>query len=129
MEEHIEFSLATIVKCDWVVFTEVPNDGQVSPDVTVPLENQEVFDGDQVTWTCGISGKPKPFITWFKDDKILPNCTDFEQSYDGEFATLVIDEVFEDDTGEYKVVAKNTAGEVSMAALLDVRGKILIDIA
>ena len=87
-----------------------------------------MVDGDQVTLTCGISGTPKPMITWYKDDKLLPNCTDFEQSYDGRTAKLVIDEVFEDDTGEYKVVAKNTAGEVSMAALLDVRGRVDLDI-
>ena len=58
------------------------------------------------------------------EGKPLPSDGDFRQIYDGQVAQLVIDEVFLDDSGHYKVTAKNAWGEVSSECDLIVKGKI-----
>ena len=53
---------------------------------------------------------------------------EFRQIYDGQVAQLVIDEVFLDDSGHYKVTAKNDWGEVSSECDLIVKGKNALSI-
>ena len=115
-------SLLYLCKYHLLSPTEEVTEDAEAPDIISPLENLDALDGDTVTFSCKISGSPKPMLTWYRDDKLLPNCSDFEQSYDGKVAKLVIDGVFEQDTGDYKVIAKNSAGEASIAALLNVKG-------
>ena len=57
------------------------------------------------------------------DGERLPSDNEFKQIYDGQVAQLVIDEVFLDDSGHYKIIAKNASGEVSSECDLSVKSK------
>ena len=82
-------------------------------------------DGDPVTLKCEVKGQPQPEIQWYKDGKVLVSSKDFNQSYSGDIAKLVISDVLSDDAGEYVCIAKNTSGEVETACQLVVEGRFL----
>ena len=69
---------------------------------------------------CRVTGRPPPVICWFRDSVRIEPAPDFLQFYDEEDAvcSLVIREVFPEDTGRYTVVAKNPAGTASCSAEL-----------
>ena len=70
-----------------------------------------------------MTGDPKPEITWFRNGKILPHKSkDYVQTYDGQVATMTIDDIMMDDSADIKVVAENTGGEVESSCRLEVKG-------
>ena len=95
------------------------------PQFTSLLHAQEVKDGDRAEFICEVTGSPKPSVTWMKNNKILKNCSDFKQTYDGKVAKLVIEEALMEDTGDYCVTASNSQGEDSVMASLTVLGNQL----
>ncbi|XP_013412463.1 muscle M-line assembly protein unc-89 isoform X5 [Lingula anatina] len=97
------------------------NPNLVSPAFTKQLSDQIVMDGDKVSLECEVSGTPKPTVLWYKGSKVLKNCSDFKQSFDGVKAVLCITEVFPDDTGKFTCEAKNEAGEAKSTCQLTVK--------
>lgn len=69
-----------------------------------------------------IAGKPEPHIKWYKEGKDLSEGPDFEISYKDGRVSLMIPEVFPEDTGKYTCKAANVAGQASSSAELIVRG-------
>ena len=94
----------------------------IAPVFAQPLRDQTVLDGQSATFTCKVTGSPDTVITWYKDDHLLPESEDFRQTYKDSVATLVVDEVFNGDTGIYRCEAKNKAGCISVTSQLTVQG-------
>ena len=70
-----------------------------------------------------MSGDPGPDITWFRNGKELDKKSkDYVQSYDGNVATLTIEDVMTDDSAEMKVVAENNTRKVESSCKLEVKG-------
>ncbi len=87
------------------------------PEIRRPLESQMVKDGSSARLECLISGDPKPNIAWFKESSLIAASEDFLQFYDDDNqCSLVIREVYPEDTGKYTVVAKNPSGVATSSA-------------
>ncbi|XP_077986992.1 hemicentin-1-like [Glandiceps talaboti] len=104
--------------------------GQVSRDILLivleppvihrPVPNEfEELDGSRIVLSCPASGYPIPHIKWYKDDEPIGfSPTTFTRA-DG---ALIISSATREDTGEYKCVVSNKAGndtrEISVKVLI-----------
>ena len=87
------------------------------PEVIRVLNSQTVADGSMARLECSVDGNPKPNIAWFRDANLIQPSPDFMQFYDVDNqCSLVIKEVFPEDTGRYTMVAKNPFGTATCSA-------------
>uniref|UniRef100_H2YFD6 Titin n=1 Tax=Ciona savignyi TaxID=51511 RepID=H2YFD6_CIOSA len=85
------------------------------------LANQDVDEGNNARFDIRVTGFPKPTIEWEKDGK--PLRADHHHDVEWEdlhSCYLLIRDSFQEDAGEYKVIAKNSAGTASCQATLQV---------
>ena len=87
------------------------------------LKNLTVTEGESVTLECQISGHPAPGIMWFREDYRIESSIDFQITYEGGFARLVIREAFAEDSGRFTCTATSEAGTISTSCYLLVQGK------
>ena len=91
----------------------------LAPEITHPLQGLEAQDGSLARFECRIHGNPMPSITWFHESTVIAPSPDFLQFYDEDnLCSLIIKEVFPEDTGRYTVVAKNHLGTATSSAEL-----------
>lgn len=76
-----------------------------------------------MTLECQISGHPAPAIMWFREDYKIESSIDFQITYEGGFARLVIREAFAEDSGRFTCTATSEAGTVSTSCYLLVQGE------
>ncbi|KAF5301257.1 hypothetical protein FQR65_LT00957 [Abscondita terminalis] len=101
--------------------SEIASDMEpIKPSIQVPLKDVSIFDGKTVRLDCVIIGQPEPEVIWYHDDKPVKESADFQLLFQGDRCSLVIQEAFAEDAGEYKVVALNSAGEASSKCMLTV---------
>ncbi|XP_060806233.1 hemicentin-1-like [Amyelois transitella] len=67
--------------------------------------------------SCNVTGKPKPFIVWSKDDYYLNNDPRFEVDSEG---TLTIKSPTEDLSGAYTCTAKSVSGQVNRTVSVEI---------
>lgn len=100
----------------WLFFYWHSTDTQL-PEIVEDPVNQSAVAGSNVTLNCNASGRPKPTITWIKDNdlyavqsnsraQVIPVLDD-KSSH----SQLLITGVKSGDYGKYQCVAKNSAGE------------------
>lgn len=114
--------------CFTIPSPEEDNFGEPSaPEITQPLAELQAQDGSLVRFECRIHGNPIPSITWFHESTVITPSPDFLQFFDEDnLCSLVIKEIFPEDTGRYTVVAKNPLGTAtSSAELIVTEGEIL----
>ncbi len=92
----------------------------VAPVIVDKITNKNVKTGKPVKFTCTVTGTPKPKIQWFHDKELLESSVRFVQTFEEDVATLEIQQPKTRDTGEYKCVVINTAGEDICTAKLSV---------
>ncbi|TSM68901.1 Myosin light chain kinase, smooth muscle [Bagarius yarrelli] len=80
-----------------------------------------VMDGSQVTMTVEVSGHPPPEVLWLQNGKEIQESEDFHFESNGIQHSLVIQEVFPEDTGTYTCEAWNKMGEARTEASLTVQ--------
>ncbi|KAG5283757.1 hypothetical protein AALO_G00045780, partial [Alosa alosa] len=80
-----------------------------------------VTEGESVTLECQISGHPAPGIMWFREDYRIESSIDFQITYEGGYARLVIREAFAEDSGRFTCTATNEAGTISTSCYLLVK--------
>ena len=89
------------------------------------LKNTDATEGDRVQLVVRISGEPT--LTWYKDGKLIPIgdrfAVDCLNPAKGIYA-LCINNVNLSDSGRYKCVAKNPAGECFCSTSLQVKEKL-----
>jgi hypothetical protein len=90
------------------------------PLFMTPLSNKEVQEGARALFKCVVSGAPEPEIIWFHNEKPLKETKDFELSFTGDQCSLLIREVYLEDSGEYKCVARNLHGAAQSSCRLTV---------
>merc|ERR1711931_25767 len=71
-----------------------------TPKFTRPLASTAAIEGKQITLQAGVAGALS--IQWMKDDRELTASSDFDISYDGSVATLIITCATLEDTGKYE---------------------------
>lgn len=90
------------------------------------LANVTVTEGESVTLECQISGTPEPTIMWFREDYKIESTIDFQITYVGGYARLVIREAFAEDSGRFSCTATSAAGTISTSCYLLVKGNFPI---
>ena len=91
-----------------------------APKFVVELQPKQVNDGEEVLLMCQVTGSPLPEVHWYHNDTSIDRSEDFVITYDTETGKteLLIVECFPEDTGTYKCVARNPAGEAVTSAPL-----------
>lgn len=101
-----------------------PNDSASSPPTfTTGLKHLTIGDGERLTLQCQVAGDPEPQVTWFKDGKKLESNDFVDLKYKYGLATLKVEEVYPEDAGEYKCIAKNYVNQAETQCTLKVKRK------
>ena len=100
------------------------NDAASSPPTfTVGLKSLNIGDGERLTLQCQVAGDPDPQVSWYKDGKKLESNDFVDLKYKYGLATLKIEEVYPEDAGEYKCIAKNYVNSTETVCTLKVMRK------
>ncbi|XP_070771208.1 myosin light chain kinase, smooth muscle [Enoplosus armatus] len=75
------------------------------------LADLKVMDGSRVTMTVELTGHPPPEVMWLHDGQEVAESEDFHLLREENRCTLLIQEVFPEDTGTYSCQAWNQYGE------------------
>ncbi|CAF3405101.1 unnamed protein product [Rotaria sp. Silwood1] len=87
------------------------------------LEDQMIDETKVVQLICAVDAYPAATINWLKDDQPLVVSQRFMPDYDTKtgIVRLTIYPVYAADSGRYKMVARNIAGEVSTKCILRIQ--------
>ncbi|RWS07258.1 muscle M-line assembly protein unc-89-like protein, partial [Dinothrombium tinctorium] len=91
------------------------------PEIKVQMSDLEVSEGASAMLEAKVTGYPKPKITWLRENEEI--IADERHKFlfeDQESYTLVVKSVKTEDSGNYKLIAKNDLGEVETGANLTV---------
>ena len=100
--------------------------------VSLTASDPQPTEGDDIFLDCRVAGTPSPAVEW----RVIPEGTTdpvdvvfssriLETTVDdnGLIHRLRINEIETGDSGRYQCIASNTAGEVELDQLIEVRGK------
>ncbi len=81
-------------------------------------------ENKSLNFTMKINAMPKPIVEWYKDNtKIKLNDKKLNIKCKDEIYELIINEIKNNDAGNYKITAKNTIGECSFFINLKIKSK------
>ncbi|KAF2360265.1 Immunoglobulin I-set [Trinorchestia longiramus] len=89
-----------------------------APRITEPLKANVITAHSAVDMAAKFEAFPPPTIKWYKKGKEIKPSVEFNIEHQSNGTKLHIEEVFEDDSGEYEVRIFNDAGEARTAASL-----------
>nr|XP_032526331.1 basement membrane-specific heparan sulfate proteoglycan core protein [Danaus plexippus plexippus] len=101
---------------DWVFYAK--GNDMTLPRVSISPSVQEYYEGDRVELNCEATGNPAPRITWQRASTLaLPRAMETFGNL------LILESANEEDSGEYRCIATNTAGTTHRTAFITVRRK------
>lgn len=89
-----------------------------------PLRNTLVKEGQSVKLTVRVEGHPEPVVHWYRDGCVIEHSPDYQISQMDKEFSLLIAEVFPEDSGIFKCVATNAEGSSSSEARLEVEREL-----
>ena len=96
---------------------------ELAPRITKKPSLEQEDNGNRLVINCEIQASPEPDIKWYKDSSPLNENSRIKSSIDVKnnfyHIFLDIDNLTSDDSGAYKVTAKNKFGEVSASISLN----------
>jgi hemicentin len=102
---------------------DVKLDVRTQPKIGKPLKDESIVQGQDVTLSIEATGNPAPKPEWYFNDKPIPaNDQHFQvvTPKEGNVYELKIKQAKPTDEGTYKVVLKNSEGEIVSQAKLNV---------
>uniref|UniRef100_A0A8C4WC67 Myopalladin n=1 Tax=Gopherus evgoodei TaxID=1825980 RepID=A0A8C4WC67_9SAUR len=101
-----------------------------APVFTKMLQDISASEGQLVVFECRVKGAPSPKVEWYREGTLIQDSPDFRilqkkprsMTEPEEICTLVIAEVFSEDSGGFTCTASNKYGTVSSIACLTVKG-------
>ena len=97
-------------------------EGERTEDAT-PVK---VGEGDVVSLSAVVKGKPDPTVDWYKDDEKLRETSRLKMdAKDGELSLIIL-EAKPDDSGIYKCEAKNKGGKAEKTFDVNVQGVLFL---
>lgn len=99
--------------------------GPVAPKVFKHIQSTLVKDGDPITLSCTIGGADRFDVVWLHNEKEIKPSKDFEYKSVGNVHSLIISEIFPEDSGTYTCEAFNDIGECfsTCTLVVDVPGE------
>lgn len=85
--------------------------GPLAPRVLKHVISAAVKDGEAVTLNCILGGAEKYDVLWLHNEKEIKPSKDFEYKSSGQTHSLLIHEIFPEDSGSYTCEAFNDVGE------------------
>ncbi|XP_010225910.1 PREDICTED: myopalladin [Tinamus guttatus] len=100
-----------------------------APVFTKMLQDISASEGQLVVFECRVKGAPSPKVEWYREGTLIEDSPDFRilqkkprsMAEPEEICTLVIAEVFSEDSGTFTCTASNKYGTVSSIAHLSVK--------
>lgn len=92
----------------------------VAPEFVKEMIDVEVLEGDKARFDIKVKGSPEPDVIWHKEEIVLEEDGKrlvFEDDDNG-VHSLIINGVLPADGGYYKVIVRNSAGEIESEAEL-----------
>ncbi|NP_001362450.1 myosin light chain kinase, smooth muscle [Felis catus] len=96
--------------------------GECPPKFATKLGRAVVKEGQMGRFSCKITGRPQPQVTWLKGDVPLKPSARVSMSEKNGVQVLEIHEVSQDDVGVYTCMVVNGSGKASMSAELSIQG-------
>lgn len=96
--------------------------GECPPKFATKLGRAVVKEGQMGRFSCKITGRPQPQVTWLKGDVPLKPSARVAMSEKNGMQVLEIHEVNQDDIGLYTCLVVNGSGKASMSAELSIQG-------
>ncbi|XP_029465550.1 myopalladin isoform X5 [Rhinatrema bivittatum] len=101
-----------------------------APVFTKMLQDLTASESQLIVFECRVKGAPSPKVEWYREGTLIEDSPDFRilqkkprsMAEPEEICTLVITEVFSEDSGTFTCTASNKYGTVSSTAHLTVRG-------
>ncbi|XP_069941739.1 titin-like isoform X5 [Cherax quadricarinatus] len=102
-----------------------PEPPAVAPRFSQLLVDNHVTEGNPVTLRATVTGQPKPTISWFRESMpLIPdNELQIHESSDGSVSATIHAATL-DHTGQYEIVASNTAGTAKCVAYLSIEPRL-----
>ena len=99
--------------------------GPIAPRVFKHVQSATVKDGEPVTLSCTIGGADRFDVVWLHNEKEIKPSKDFEYKSSGNVHSLIINEIFPEDSGTYTCEAFNDIGECfsTCTLVVDVPGE------
>lgn len=96
--------------------------GECPPKFATKLGRAVVKEGQMGRFSCKITGRPPPQVTWLKGNVPLQPSARVSMSEKNGMQILEIHEVTQDDMGTYTCMVVNGSGKASMSAELSIPG-------
>ncbi|XP_023372047.1 myosin light chain kinase, smooth muscle isoform X1 [Otolemur garnettii] len=96
--------------------------GECPPKFATKLGRAVVKEGQIGRFSCKITGRPQPQVTWLKGNVPLQPSARVSMSEKNGVQVLEIHEVNQDDVGVYTCLVVNGSGKASMSAELSIQG-------
>ncbi|XP_054431176.1 myosin light chain kinase, smooth muscle isoform X2 [Pteronotus mesoamericanus] len=96
--------------------------GECPPKFATKLGRAVVKEGQMGRFSCKITGRPQPQVTWLKGDVPLKPSARVSMSEKNGMQVLEIHKVSQDDVGVYTCMVVNGSGKASMSAELSIQG-------
>lgn len=95
------------------------------PKFVKPLQPQIVPEGEVAILEAVVTAKPEAQFTWHRHGRVITTDEELEVHVTSENnkSSMVLGEVYEDDSGDYTVIAENPVGRASSTATLLVEGE------
>uniref|UniRef100_A0A671LUZ7 Myopalladin-like n=1 Tax=Sinocyclocheilus anshuiensis TaxID=1608454 RepID=A0A671LUZ7_9TELE len=105
-----------------------------APVFTKNLQDVLAVESQLVVLECRVKGIPSPKVDWYREGTLIEDSPDFRilqkkprsMAESEEICTLVIAEVFPEDSGTFTCIASNKYGTVSSTAVLRVKGNFVL---
>lgn len=104
------------------LLTQTPFSLDHTPRITIRMRSHRVSYGSNTRFTLNVQAKPEPQVTWFHNGRELEQSSKYLMSNISGVLTLQISDCAADDSGAYRVLCRNSKGETSDYATLDVAG-------
>lgn len=104
------------------VVTQAPFSLDHTPRITIRMRSHRVPYGSSTRFSLNVQAKPEPEVKWFHNGKKIHQSSKYHITNISGVLTLQIINCVTEDAGTYRVVCRNTKGETSDYATLDVAG-------
>jgi titin len=94
-----------------------------APTFTKKMQPCRAFEKEQARFDVECDGDPKPKIRWYRENFEISDSQDFQINTFGFKSTLIIREVFVEDSGVFSAIIENPGGQAKCSANLIVEEK------